>query len=71
MPKSRRPPTRWGRPPVGAAPRQPIAFRIDRDLLATLQALAAARGVPYQTLMHSVLEDGIRRLQDAANPSHT
>jgi uncharacterized protein (DUF4415 family) len=49
-----------GRPPRGATPRQPIAFRIDRDLLAAVQALAAERGVPYQTLMHSMLEHGVR-----------
>src|SRR5262245_45375783 len=38
-----------------APPKRAIAFRIDQELLATLQALARARGVKYQTLMHQLL----------------
>jgi predicted DNA binding CopG/RHH family protein len=48
---------------AGPAPqrKRPIAFRIDPELLAAVQAIAAQRGQPYQTVMHQMLADAVLR----------
>jgi len=48
-----------GRPTHGDAPKQLIAFRIDPDLLAKLKKMASKAKLPYQTLMHKLLESKI------------
>jgi uncharacterized protein (DUF4415 family) len=47
--------TRIGRPPLGAHARRLIAIRLDNQMLAELQAEAAARKIGYQTLIHEIL----------------
>jgi predicted DNA binding CopG/RHH family protein len=37
----------------------PISLRIPATLLASIKAVAAARGVPYQRLMKAWLEEGL------------
>ncbi len=49
---------RVGRPPTGKAKRL-IALRVDPKLLAKLRRLAARKDMPYQTLMHELLEKAI------------
>lgn len=49
---------RLGRPPVGGTTKIPIAFRVHPKLLARIRRMAAARGVPYQTFMHDLLDKG-------------
>lgn len=51
---------RVGRPPTGNA-KQLIALRIAAALLEKLKRMAKRRGVPYQTLMHELLERGVAR----------
>ena len=51
---------RVGRPPTGNA-KQLIALRIAPALLEKLKRVAKKRGVPYQTLMHELLERGVNR----------
>jgi len=50
---------RVGRPTHGNAPKQLIAFRIDPDLLAKLKKMASKAKLPYQALMHKLLESKI------------
>ncbi|MGI9043305.1 MAG: BrnA antitoxin family protein [Gemmatimonadaceae bacterium] len=52
---------RAGRPPHGAAAKQLIALRVDRDLLTRLRAVASLKGVPYQTFIHRILERSMAR----------
>jgi len=47
--------TRRGRPPLGEHARRLIAIRLDDQMLAELQAEAAARKIGYQTLIHEIL----------------
>jgi predicted DNA binding CopG/RHH family protein len=51
---------RVGRPRTGNA-KQLIALRLAPTLLAKLRKMAKKRGVPYQTLMHEILERAARR----------
>jgi predicted DNA binding CopG/RHH family protein len=51
---------RVGRPSTGKA-KQLIALRIAPELLAQLKRLAEIQGKPYQTLMHQILEQAVRR----------
>ena len=51
---------RVGRPTTGRA-KQLIAIRIDPRLLAELRRLAARQRKPYQTLVHELLEDAVKR----------
>ena len=51
---------RVGRPSTGNA-KQLIAVRISPELLARLRKLAAKKGKPYQTLMHELLEDAVKK----------
>jgi predicted DNA binding CopG/RHH family protein len=46
---------RVGRPPTGQAKRL-IAIRISPRLLASIRRRAAKRSMPYQTLIHEMLE---------------
>ena len=46
---------RVGRPPTGHA-KQLIAIRISPRLLADIRRRAAQRSMPYQTLIHEMLE---------------
>jgi uncharacterized protein (DUF4415 family) len=50
-----------GRPPIGRAPRKPIAIRIDPDVLAALRAEADAAGIGYQSLINDVLARHARK----------
>lgn len=51
---------RVGRPPTGKAKRL-IALRVDPKLLAKLRRLAARKDMPYQTLMHELLEKALTK----------
>jgi uncharacterized protein (DUF4415 family) len=51
---------RVGRPPLGDAPRQLIAIRIDPDVLEQLRKEARRRQVGYQTLINEVLAQHVR-----------
>jgi predicted DNA binding CopG/RHH family protein len=46
---------RVGRPPSGRA-KQLIALRVSPGLLARLKRMAKLKKMPYQTLMHELLE---------------
>ena len=46
---------RVGRPPTGRA-KQLIALRVSPGLLARLKRMAKQKKMPYQTLMHELLE---------------
>lgn len=51
---------RIGRPSTGKA-KHMIAFRIAPNLLSRIKKLAAKRETPYQTLLHKLLEDAVKR----------
>ena len=51
---------RVGRP-KSANPKQLIAVRIAPDLLHALKILAKKKKRPYQTLMHELLQQGIKK----------
>jgi uncharacterized protein (DUF4415 family) len=46
---------RVGRPPLGAAARRLIAIRLDPSVLAALRRDAKRQGLPYQSLINTVL----------------
>jgi hypothetical protein len=50
-----------GRPPVGNAVKKSIAIRINPNLLADLRLLAERKHIPYQTLIHDILERSVAR----------
>lgn len=50
-----------GRPPYGETAKQLIAIRIDQILLRRIRALAAEKGLPYQTFIHRILERSLAR----------
>jgi uncharacterized protein (DUF4415 family) len=52
---------RVGRPPLGDAPRQLIAIRLDAKVLAQLRKEARRRRVGYQTLINEVLAQHVRK----------
>jgi len=52
--------SRVGRPPSNN-PKQMIALRIAPKLLAKLKRMAKQRSLPYQTLMHQLLEESARK----------
>ena len=58
-----------GRPPVGDAVKKSIAIRINPNLLADLRAVAARKHIPYQTLIHDVLEKFVARAARGATAS--
>lgn len=51
---------RVGRPPTGRA-KQLIALRVSPLLLARIKRIAKRKRVPYQTLMHELLEKATLR----------
>lgn len=51
---------RVGRPRTGNA-KQLIAIRLDPKLLLAMRKMAARQGKPYQTLMHEILENAVRK----------
>lgn len=55
---------RVGRPPLGDAPRQLIAIRVDAGVLEKFRKEARRRRVGYQTLINEVLARHVR--QDVA-----
>ena len=52
---------RVGRPPIGDAPRQLIAIRVDAGVLEQFRKEARRRRVGYQTLINQVLADHVRK----------
>ncbi|HUE86447.1 MAG TPA: BrnA antitoxin family protein [Vicinamibacterales bacterium] len=52
---------RVGRPPIGDAPRQLIAIRVDAGVLEQFRKAARRKGVGYQTLINDVLAKHIRK----------
>jgi uncharacterized protein (DUF4415 family) len=55
-------PSKRGRPPVGAAPKQSIALRVDRDVLAAFKA----QGPGWQSRMQATLKRAANRLRAGA-----
>jgi uncharacterized protein (DUF4415 family) len=52
---------RVGRPPLGDAPRQLIAIRVDAGVLEQFRKEARRRRVGYQTLINEVLAQHVRK----------
>jgi predicted DNA binding CopG/RHH family protein len=52
---------RVGRPLLGNAVKKSIAIRINPNLLAELRLMAARKNIPYQTLIHDILEKSVAR----------
>ena len=52
---------RVGRPPLGDAPRQLIAIRLDAKVLGQFRKEARRRRVGYQTLINEVLAQHVRK----------
>jgi uncharacterized protein (DUF4415 family) len=52
---------RVGRPPLGDAPRQLIAIRVDPGVLEQFRKEARRRRVGYQTLINEVLAQHVRK----------
>ncbi len=52
---------RAGRPTHGAAPKQLIAIRLDRDLISALRKRATAKHIGYQMLIEEILTKAVRK----------
>ena len=52
---------RVGRPPLGARARRLIAIRLDPEVLKRFRTEAKRRNVGYQTLIHRVLAEYVRK----------
>jgi uncharacterized protein (DUF4415 family) len=52
---------RVGRPPLGDAPRQLIAIRVDAGVLNQFRKEARRRRIGYQTLINEVLAQHVRK----------
>jgi uncharacterized protein (DUF4415 family) len=52
---------RVGRPPLGDAPRQLIAIRVDPRVLESFRKEARRRRVGYQTLINEILAQHVRK----------
>lgn len=52
---------RVGRPPLGSEARRLIAIRLDPEVLKRFRSEAKRRNVGYQTLIHRVLADYVRK----------
>jgi predicted DNA binding CopG/RHH family protein len=48
------------------APKHPTSINLSEETVADLKRLAAAKGVPYQTLMRMLVLEGIEKLKKAA-----
>ena len=46
-----------------------ISLRVPKDLLSRTKRAAEGRGVPYQSLMKALIDQGIRRLERVGSPS--
>lgn len=46
-----------------------ISLRVPNDLLSRTKHAAEGRGVPYQSLMKALIDQGIRRLERVGSPS--
>ena len=46
-----------------------ISLRVPKDLLSRTKLTAEERGVPYQSLMKALIDQGIRRLERVGSPS--
>ena len=46
-----------------------ISLRVPKDLLGRTKQAAERRGVPYQSLMKALIDQGIRRLERVAGRS--
>ncbi len=46
-----------------------ISLRVPKDLLSRTKHAAEGRGVPYQSLMKALIDQGIRRLERVGSPS--
>ena len=57
-------PSKRGRPPQGDAPKQSIALRVDREVLATFKA----QGPGWQSRMQDVLKRAASRLDKKRAP---
>lgn len=53
---------RIGRPPLGDAPRQLIAIRLDPAVLRWLKSVAAKRKIPYQSLINDLLASEMKKV---------
>ena len=53
--------TRRGRPPLGAFPRKTISMKIDPGVLEQIKLAAEANGTGYQTFIHGILEDYLKK----------
>lgn len=43
-----------------------ISLRVPKDLLGRTKQVAERRGVPYQSLMKALIDQGVRRLEHVA-----
>ncbi len=59
-----------GRPPVGDAVKKSIAIRINPNLLSELRSMAARKHIPYQTLIHDILERSVARASRRRASTH-
>lgn len=58
-------PIRLGRPLLGLSPRQLISIKLDLRLIADLKHIALERKTKYQSLIHSILEDWVKKQKKA------
>ena len=49
-----------------ATRKHPTSINLSEDTVADLKRLAAAKGIPYQTLMRMLVLEGVERLKKAA-----
>lgn len=47
-----------------------ISLRVPKDLLSRTKQAAERRGVPYQSLMKALIDQGVRRLERARRGSN-
>ena len=45
-----------------------ISLRVPKELLGRTKQAAERRGVPYQSLMKALIEQGVRRLERVSGP---
>ena len=47
-----------------------ISLRVPKDLLGRTKQVAQLRGVPYQSLMKALIDQGVRRFERAGSRAH-
>jgi predicted DNA binding CopG/RHH family protein len=47
-----------------------ISLRVPKDLLGRTKQVAQRRGVPYQSLMKALIDQGVRRLERVGSRAH-